>query len=148
MKGQVVGITTAKYSGASSSGATIEGIGFAIPMNDVLEELEELIQYGYIKSAYLGVLVQNMDSTVADIYGLPVGAYVAGVEDGYCAQKAGIREKDIIIAVGDVSVQNINDLTRALREYEPGDEAKISVYRAGQALEILVVLDERPASAG
>jgi serine protease Do len=89
-----------------------------------------------------------MDSTVADIYGLPVGAYVAEVEDGYCAQKAGIRAKDIIIAVGDVSVQNINDLTRGLREYEPGDRAKISVYRAGQVLEILVVLDERPASAG
>jgi S1-C subfamily serine protease len=52
------------------------------------------------------------------------------------------------MAVGDVSVENINDLTRALREYEPGDKAKISVYRAGQVLEIILVLDERPASAG
>ena len=148
MKGQVVGITTAKYSGSSSSGATIEGIGFAIPLDDVLEEIHELIQYGYIKSAYLGVLVQNMDSSVANIYGLPVGAYVAGVEDGYCAQKAGIQAKDIIIAVGDETIENITDLTRALRGYEPGDKAKIIVYRAGQVLEFLVKLDERPASAG
>ena len=148
MKGQVVGITTAKYSGSSSSGATIEGIGFAIPMNDVLEEIHELIQYGYIKSAYLGVLVQNMDSSVANIYGLPVGAYVAGVEDGYCAQKAGIQAKDIIIAVGDETIENITDLTRALRGYEPGDNARIIVYRAGQVLEFQVKLDERPASAG
>ena len=148
MKGEVVGITTAKYSGASASGATIEGIGFAIPMDDVVKSIQELIQFGYIKSAYLGVLVQNLDSSVASIYGLPVGAYVAGVEEGYCAQKAGIQAKDIIIAVGDVTIENISDLTRALRSYEPGDKAKIVIYRAGQVLEILVKLDERPASVG
>jgi serine protease Do len=67
MKGEVVGITTAKYSGASSSGASIEGIGFAIPMDDVMEEVEQLIQFGYIKCAYLGVMVQNMDPAVGSI---------------------------------------------------------------------------------
>ena len=148
MKGQVVGITTAKYSGASSSGATIEGIGFAIPMSDVRNEIQELIEYGYIKSAYLGVMVQNMDPSVANIYSLPVGAYVAGVENGYCAQRAGIQEKDFIIAVGEETVENINDLTRILRQYEPGDEVMLKIYRAGQLLEIKVRLDERPASAG
>ena len=148
MKGQVVGITTAKYSGASSSGASIEGIGFAIPMSDVQEAIFELIDHGYIKSAYLGVLVQNMDPSVAGIYSLPVGAYVAGVEEGYCAKKAGIQEKDIIIAIGDEEVKSINDLTRILRGFEPGEEATIVVYRAGQVLEIPVILDERPASAG
>ena len=148
MKGEVVGITTAKYSGQSSSGATIEGIGFAIPVDDVAEAIGELIEFGYIKSAFLGVLVQNMDASVASVYGLPVGAYVAGVEEGYCAQRAGIQAKDIIIAVGDVTIEGMSDLTRALREYEPGDTARITVYRAGQILEFSVVLDERPASAG
>ena len=148
MRGEVVGITTAKYSGASSSGATIEGIGFAIPMDDVLDELEDLLRYGYIKSAYLGVLVQNMDASVAGIYGLPVGAYVVGVEEGYCAQKAGIREKDIITAVNDTTITTITDLTRALRGYEPGDKVTVTVYRAGQILELPVKLDERPAAAG
>ena len=145
MKGEVVGITTAKYSGSSSSGATIEGIGFAIPMDDVLEELEQLKNFGYIKSAYLGVMVQNMDSSVAAVYGLPVGAYVVGVEEGYCAQRAGIQEKDIIVAVGEETVTSITDLTRALRQYEPGEKAKLTIYRAGQYQTILVVLDERPA---
>ena len=148
MKGEVVGITTAKFSGASSSGATIEGIGFAIPIDDVLEELSELKEFGYIKSAYLGVMVQNMDASVAAIYGLPVGAYVVGVEEGYCAQRAGIREKDIIVAVGDEEITSITDLTRALRSYEPGDKSKLTVYRAGQYQTILVVLDERPAAVG
>ena len=144
MKGQVVGITTAKYSGASSSGATIEGIGFAIPMDDVLGGLEELIQFGYIKSAYLGVMVQNMDPATAGVYGLPVGAYVVGVEEGYCAHRSGIREKDIIVAVGDVKITTIADLTRALRSYQPGDIAEIKIYRAGMTKSIHVKLDERP----
>ena len=144
MKGQVVGITTAKYSGASSSGATIEGIGFAIPMDDVLEELQELIQFGYIKSAYLGVMVQTMDASVAEIYGLPVGAYVVGVEEGYCAHRSGIQEKDIIVAVGDEKIETIADLTRALREYAPGDIAEIKIYRGGMTKSIYVKLDERP----
>ena len=148
MKGEVVGITTAKYSGSSSSGASIEGIGFAIPMDDVLEELQELRDFGYIKSAYLGVMVQNMDTSVASIYGLPVGAYVVGVEEGYCAHRAGIQEKDIIVAVGDEKITTITDLTRALRDYEPGDKAKLTVYRAGQYMTLLVVLDERPAAVG
>ena len=148
MKGEVVGITTAKYSGSSPSGASIEGIGFAIPMDDVLEELQELRDFGYIKSAYLGVMVQNMDTSVASIYGLPVGAYVVGVEEGYCAHRAGIQEKDIIVAVGDEKITTITDLTRALRDYEPGDKAKLTVYRAGQYMTLLVVLDERPAAVG
>ena len=148
MKGEVVGITTAKYSGSTPSGASIEGIGFAIPMDDVLEELQELRDFGYIKSAYLGVMVQNMDTSVAAVYGLPVGAYVVGVEEGYCAQRAGIQIKDIIVAVGDEQITTITDLTRALREYEPGDKAQLTVYRAGQFMTILVVLDERPANVG
>ena len=147
MKGEVVGITTAKYSGSSSSGATIEGIGFAIPIDDVMEEIQELKEFGYIKSAYLGVMVQNMDPSVANIYGLPIGAYVVGVEEGYCAEKAGIQVKDIIVAVGDVKVESLTDLTRALRDYEPGQKAKVTVYRGGSEHTLTVVLDERPADA-
>ena len=133
--------------GSSASGASIEGIGFAIPMDDILESIQELIQFGYIKSAYLGVRVQNMDASVASIYGLPVGAYVVSVEEGYCAQQAGIQAKDIIIGVGNETIENLNDLTRAMRQYEPGDRTTITVYRAGRILELTVTLDERPASA-
>jgi len=146
MKGQVVGITTAKYSGASSSGATIEGIGFAIPIDDVMDGVEQLQEYGYIKSAYLGVMVQNMDASTANVYGLPVGAYVAGVEEGFCAAKAGIQPKDIILAVSNEKVETIADLSRILRQYEPGEKVIITIYRGGQTLNLPVVLDERPAN--
>ena len=146
MNGEVVGITTAKYSGSSSSGATIEGIGFAIPIDDVMEGIGELMEYGYIKSAYMGVIVQNMDAQTASIYGLPIGAYVAEVEQGAAAQRAGIQPKDIIIGVGDKKIESITDLTRALRDYEPGDTARITVYRGGMEKTIPVTLDERPAN--
>lgn len=144
MKGEVVGITTAKYSGASSSGASIEGIGFAIPIDDVLEEIDDLIAFGYIKSAYMGVEVQSLDPSVAEIYGLPVGAYVAKVVEGGAAHRAGIQAKDIITRVGDISIETLTDLTRALREFEPGDTAQVEIYRGGMVMTVQVTLDERP----
>ena len=144
MKGEVVGITTAKYSGSSSSGASIEGIGFAIPIDDVLEGIEELMEYGFIKSAYMGVMVQEMDATTAEIYGLPLGVQVVSVEDGGAAQRAGIQARDIILAVDNTRIESLTELTRALRAYEPGDKAQIRVYRGGQEMILLVTLDERP----
>ena len=144
MKGQVVGITTAKYSGASSSGASIEGIGFAIPMDDVLGYIYQLMDHGYIRSGFLGVMVRDVDPSVAELYGLPMGAYVESVEPGYCAEKAGIQAKDIIVGVNDSTVSSRTDLTRALRGFEPGETVKVKVYRAGLVKTFDVVLDERP----
>ena len=62
MNGEVIGITTAKYSGSTSSGASIEGIGFAIPINDVMKLVDDLMEYGYITGqAYLGVTIHTQD---------------------------------------------------------------------------------------
>ena len=144
MAGQVVGITTAKYSGSSSSGATIEGIGFAIPINDVSKLLNDLATKGYVSGAYLGVSVSDMDAQAADYYGMPLGAYVGEVVEGYCAHKAGIRVKDIITAVGEQRVEGVNDLSRALRDYEPGDTVVLTIYRGGAEMKIEVTLDEKP----
>lgn len=143
-KGEVVGITTAKYSGSSSSGATIEGIGFAIPIDDVMPLVDDLIHYGYINSAYLGVKVSEMDSSTASYYGLPVGAYVQEVTSGNCAEKAGLKAKDIIVAVGDYKVGSISDLTKALRKFKAGDTTTITVFRSGQELTLPITLDEKP----
>lgn len=143
-KGEVVGITTAKYSGASSSGATIEGIGFAIPIDDVMPLVKDLMNYGYINTAYLGVMVSVMDATTASRYGLPVGAYVEEVTAGYSAQKAGVKAKDIIVALGDYEVENVSDLTRILRKFRAGDTTTITVYRGGQELVLPITLDEKP----
>ena len=144
MKGEVVGITTAKYSGNSSSGASIEGIGFAIPINDVLAVAEDLKEFGYVKSAYMGVVVREMDTQTAELYNLPVGAYVDSVEEGGPADKAGIQAEDIIIGLDDITINGLNALTKALRGYEPGDVATVTVFRAGQRVELEITLVERP----
>jgi len=146
MRGEVIGITTAKYSGTSSSGATIEGVGFAIPIDDVSGLLSDLATYGYVTGAYLGVSVSDMDASAASYYGIPVGAYVQTVEQGYAAQRAGIQPKDIITSLGDVRVKNVNELTRALRGFKAGDTTVITVYRSGKEINLEITLDEKPIS--
>lgn len=146
MYGQVVGITTAKYSGTTNSGASIEGIGFAIPIDDVWGMIQDFKDHGYITGGYLGVMVSSMDPTVAELYNLPVGAYVSSVTKGSCAEKAGIQKEDIITALGGQTVENLTDLTRALRDYKAGDEVTVTVYRGGATLSLTVVLDPKPRS--
>ncbi|MGM9585547.1 MAG: S1C family serine protease [Faecousia sp.] len=144
MYGQVVGITTAKYSGTTNSGASIEGIGFAIPIDDVASMLDDLIDYGYVTGAYMGVSVTNVDEEAASRYSLSSGAYVERVESGSAAEKAGIQVKDIITDVGGHTVTNITDLTRALRSFKAGDTTTVTVVRGGSKLTMEITLDEKP----
>ena len=145
MKGEVVGITTAKYSGSTGSGASIEGIGFAIPIADVMSMTEDLITNGYrTNMAYLGVVVMDLDSNTAAMYSLPMGSYVRSVEPGSCAETAGIQPKDIIIAIGEYGVEGNSTLQSALRKFKAGDSTTVTVYRAGAELELPITFDERP----
>ncbi|MBQ4600568.1 MAG: trypsin-like peptidase domain-containing protein [Oscillospiraceae bacterium] len=144
MHGQVVGITTAKYSGTSTSGASIEGIGFAIPISDVIGMFEDLQEFGYITGAYLGVMVRDFDSSTAAMYNLPVGAYVESVTEGSCAEKGGMRAQDIIIGLGGYEVTDRNSLSRALRKFKAGDQVEAVVFRGGTEVTLTLVLDEKP----
>ncbi len=147
MKGEVVGITTAKYSGTSGSGATIEGIGFAIPIDDVSDMIADLMEKGYVSGAYLGVTVKDMNQEVADAYGLPAGAYVNSVEENGAAAKAGIQAKDIIINLGGHEVTSMATLTRALRKLEPGQTTTVTVFRSGAEVNLEITLAEKPKPA-
>ena len=143
MKGEVVGITTAKFSGNSSSGASIEGIGFAIPMDAVPGMIEDLQKYGYVAGAYLGVMVRDV-ATNAQYYGLPAGAFVESVSAGGAAERGGVQAQDIITEVGGYAVTSVSDLTRMLRKFKAGDTVSVEVYRAGQMKTLTVTLDEKP----
>lgn len=140
MKGEVIGITTAKYSGTTNSGATIEGIGFAIPMDDVIGMLEDLRDHGYITGGYLGVTVSNMDESDSELYGLPMGVLVHEVTYGSCAYKGGVKVQDIIVELGGYTIENLNDLTRALRAFDGGDTVTVVVYRASAGGEVVLQL--------
>ena len=145
MNGNVIGITSAKYSGSTSSGASIEGISFAIPINDALRVVYDLQQYGHVTGrAYLGVTVRDLDSSTGATYGLPTGPMIQSVEAGGCAEKAGLQQGDIIIGFNGAEISSYTDLVAALNKCKAGDTASIRVYRAGAEIDAAITLDERP----
>ncbi len=143
MQGEVIGITTAKMTGTSGSGANIEGLGFAIPIDDVKDMITQLIENGYVKSSYMGVVVRDMDPEVADTYGFPAGVYVDSVEEGGPADQAGIRAKDIIVNVGGYDTASMAELTKVLRKFEPGQTTSVTVYRSGAEVHLEITLAEK-----
>lgn len=144
MNGEVIGITSAKYSGSSSSGASIEGIGFAIPINSVMNMVEDLKQYGYVTGqAYMGVTLEEIDTKTASVYGLPAGVYVNSVAKGSCSAIAGIQKGDIITGLNGADITCYDDLAAALKKFGAGDTTTISIYRQGQTLELQITFDEK-----
>ena len=137
--GEVVGVVTAKYSSDS-----IEGLSFAIPINDAASIANDLITKGYVTGkAYMGISLRNdYNSMYANYYGWPVGAMVAEVNAGSCAEAAGIQTGDIITRVGDKDIESYNDLKSAIRRYSAGDTAEITLYRAGESMTVSVTFDE------
>lgn len=145
MAGNVIGITSAKISGITGSGASIEGVGFAIPINEALRVVYDLQEYGYVRGrAFLGVTVKELDAATADTYGLPVGPIVQSVVADSCADKAGIAVKDIILAFNGRNVKTYTQLMSALNKCSAGDEVTLRIYRAGAELDVTLTLDERP----
>ena len=144
MKGEVIGITTAKYSGTSGGGASIEGIGFAIPIDDILGIMKDLAEHGYVTGPYLGVSVRDVDPQIASVYNIPLGAYVVEVVEDATADRAGLEAKDIIIKLGDHEIKNSNDLIRALRHFEAGESVIVVYIRSGAQHTATLELDEKP----
>ena len=146
MKGEVIGITSAKYSGSTSSGASIEGIGFAIPIDDVMKLVDDLKTHGHVTGrAQLGVMVQDMqlDSSVAKAYGLPKGVQVVSVNAGSAAEAAGVQANDIITALGSDKIESTSDLRVALQKRSAGDSDTITVYRNGQQITLNITFEEK-----
>lgn len=140
--GQVVGITSAKYSGSSSSsGAAIENIGFAIPINDVKSIITEIMEHGYVTRPSMGITVATVTQEFSQYFNWPLGAYVNSVEEGSCAETAGLQQGDIITALGDTEVTTANELIAAKNTYSPGDTAELTVYRAGETLTLTITFD-------
>ena len=145
MNGNVIGITSAKYSGVTGSGASIEGVGFAIPINDALRVVYDLQEYGFVRGrAYLGITLKDLDGTTAETYGLPVGPIVQTVVAGSCAEKAGIQVRDIILAFEGTTVKSYTQLVSAMNKTRAGDTVTIKLLRSGAELEVTLTLDERP----
>ena len=145
--GEVIGITNAKYSSSSSgSEASIDNIGFAIPMNHVKNIVKSIIETGSITKPYIGVTVTAVSSE-AQAYGLPTGAAVRSVEEDSPAAKGGLEANDIITEVNGTAITSNSDLVSYVGEQAPGDELKLKVYRQGKTLDITVTIGEKTQSA-
>ena len=135
--GQVIGIVTAKYS---SSG--VEGLGFAIPVNDAVAIANDLMKNGTVTDrAQLGITLQTIPDSAAQYYNMPDGAYVNSVNSGSCAEKAGLKAGDIITAIDDTTVSSGDALRSALRGYSAGESATLTVSRNGETLTLTVTFD-------
>ena len=135
--GQVIGIVTAKYS---SSG--VEGLGFAIPVNDAVAIANDLMKNGTVTDrAQLGITLQTIPDSAAQYYNMPDGAYVNSVNSGSCAEKAGLKAGDIITAIDDTAVSSGDALRSALRGYSAGESATLTVSRSGETLKLTVTFD-------
>lgn len=142
-RGEVIGIVDAKYSASG-----VEGLGFAIPIDDAMNIITDLIEHGYVTGkAYFGITVATVDSTVAQYYNMVEGAFIRTIEPGSCAEKAGLQTADIIIKLGDEPITSQEDLLAAKSAYSAGDSVEITVYRQGQELTFTVVFDEEPATS-
>ena len=147
MYGEVVGITNAKYSSSSSSSsASIDNIGFAIPINQVYGIVKSIIENGYIEKPYIGVSVLTV-SDETQKYGLPGGASVQSVTKDSPAEEAGLQVNDIITKVNDTEITSSNDLVKLVRASNPGDTLTVTVYRQGETLELTITVGRQVQSA-
>lgn len=143
MNGNVIGITTAKYASDQ-----IEGLGFAIPINDAMLIVADLLEYGYVTGkAYMGITPVTITETYAYYYNMPVGVYVSSVSEDSAAQKAGIKQADIILKLGDREILTYTDLAAALKHFRAGDTTDVTVWRSGEELSLSITFDEKPPVA-
>ena len=140
--GKLIGIVNAKVSDSRA-----EGLGFAIPVNSVLDEISDLLNYGYVKGrAYLGVSTQDVTLRSRDrMWYYSQGTRCVLVEKvvtGSAAEQAGIQPGDLILKLEDKQIASGDDLSAAIGAYKPGDKATLTIQRDGRELTVEVTFGE------
>lgn len=136
--GLVVGVTSAKISSTYT-----EGLGFAIPIDEAIPVIEELINNGYVSGRpVIGISGENISQQVALLYNLPQGVYVRYIEPGSGAYDAGIQQGDIITGINGTKITTISELNNQRDNYKAGETVTLTVYRNGNVFEIDVALGE------
>ena len=146
-RGEVIGITNAKYSSSGFSEAEIDNIGFAIPINSVKRIVTSIIENGYVLKPYIGLSVSPLSDETASITGIKAGAVVQDVTADAPADKAGIKIHDVIVKVGDTAINDSNDLVQLISKANPGDVMTFYIYRQGQQIQLDVEIGSKTESA-
>ena len=135
----MVGINTIKMS---SDYSNVEGLGFAIPMDDVANMVSDLVKNGYVTGKpIMGISVADVDESVTS-YGVPQGAIIRVVTPDLCGAKAGLQAGDIVTKIDNTDVTSASDLTSAIGNYKPGDKVTLTIFRSGETKTVEVTLEE------
>lgn len=138
-KGQVIGINTLKLSGAG-----IEGIGFAIPINSTVDIYKQLISDGKVKRPYIGISGRDINEQTAKQYKLIEGVYIVSVEPYSSAEKAGLKSYDVITEVDGKKITSMDELNEIKNSHKIGDIINLKVYRDNNYVDVQVTLGEQP----
>ena len=139
--GELIGINTA----ISTHTGSFEGYSFAVPSNIVLKVVNDIMEFGDVQRAFIGVNIRDMNAALAAELGLEEvrGVYVAGLSENGAAADAGLEVGDIIIAVDGVEVRKTSELQEQISKHRPGDEVEVVVSREGKKKEYAIVLRNR-----
>ncbi len=141
--GQVIGINTMKMSSYYTASATIEGLGFAIPVATAKPIIDELIAQGYVTGRpAIGISAKDLPDAVRAYYRIPAGVYIGSVNPASDAYAQGIREGDTITAIEGVAISNTDELNVIKNQFEAGDTVRLTIYRGGELYNVEVVLSD------
>ena len=140
-RGEVIGINTVKMYATG-----VEGIGFAIPSNEVKTVLDDIISYGYVRGRLVvGVTGTNITERMAKYYELPIGFYVSEVREGYGAYLAGVQVGDVIVKCDGKVVKTIDDINEIRDSHKVNDLMELVVSRNGKNVTLKVkLMEEKP----
>ena len=151
-KGEVIGINEAKYADTS-----VEGVGYAIPISKAKDIIDDLmtrttkIAVSESEQGYLGIQLQNIDESMAKMYGMPQGVYVYKIMEDSAAAGSDLHEKDIITNLDGEKISNYADLAKLLTYYKSGDTVTLTVQSlvngSYQEREVQLTLKQRPAES-
>ncbi len=142
LNGEVIGVNTA----IATRNGYYHGYGFAIPINLANKVVRDLMQHGRVRRALLGISIGEVNDRTARGVGLdkPMGALVQSVERGFPAERAGLRQGDIILKVDGEEVTSVNDLQTKVAQHQPGESVVLVVWRDSREWEVKVDLAEAP----
>ncbi len=140
-RGELVGINTAIFSKTGS----YTGYSFAIPASIVQKVVSDLMEYGVVQRALMGLSLLDVDASVAKQLGVEKieGVFISGLQENGAARKAGIREGDIILKINNVAINKISEFQEQLSRYRPGDKISVTLKRKGSILKYDLVLQNQ-----
>ncbi len=142
--GRLIGINTAIYSDSGAS----DGIGFAVPVNTAVRIANDLVDRGAADHPFLGILGRDVDAALVEDENLPVqeGAYIVDITAGTNAEKADLEIGDVIVQLDGDAIRSMDDLILQVRRREIGDTVTLTLYRAGERMEVDMEVGAKPAN--